>query len=65
MDFSLPQHIEELRLKVRDFVASEVMPLEKDKANFDEHENLTEEVVAALRAKAKAAGLWGFQVPKE
>lgn len=65
MDFSLPPHIEALRLKVRDFVASEVMPLEKDKANFDEHENLKEDVVAALRAKAKAAGLWGFQVPKQ
>ena len=65
MDFSLPSHIETLRLKVRDFVASEVMPLEKDKANFDEHENLKEDVVAALRAKAKAAGLWGFQVPKQ
>ncbi len=65
MDFSLPSHIETLRLKVRDFVASEVMPLEKDQANFDQHENLKEEVVAALRAKAKAAGLWGFQVPKQ
>lgn len=65
MDFSLPPHIEALRLKVRDFVASEVMPLEKDKVNFDEHENLKEDVVAALRAKAKAAGLWGFQVPKQ
>jgi acyl-CoA dehydrogenase len=65
MDFSLPSHIEALRLKVRDFVASEVMPLEKDKTNFDEHENLKEDVVAALRAKAKAAGLWGFQVPKQ
>ena len=65
MDFSLPSHIETLRLKVRDFVASEVMPLEKDKTNFDEHENLKEDVVAALRAKAKAAGLWGFQVPKQ
>ncbi len=65
MDFSLPPDIEALRLKVRDFVASEVMPLEKDKTNFDEHENLKEDVVAALRAKAKAAGLWGFQVPKQ
>jgi acyl-CoA dehydrogenase len=65
MDFSLPESIESLRLKVRDFVATEVMPLEQDKANFDEHENLKEEVVAALRNKAKAAGLWGFQVPKQ
>ena len=65
MDFTLPEHIEKLRVQVRDFVAAEVMPLEEDKANFDEHENLKEEVVSALQEKAKAAGLWGFQLPKE
>lgn len=65
MDFSLPSSIEALRQQVRDFVSSEVMPLEKDPHNFDQHENLKEEVVAALRIKAKAAGLWGFQVPKQ
>ena len=65
MDFALPDHIEALRLKVRDFVEREVMPLEKDAANFDEHENLKEDVVAALRARAKPLGLWGFQVPKQ
>lgn len=65
MDFVLPDNIEALRLKVRDFVEQEVMPLEKDPANFDEHENLKEDVVAALREKAKPLGLWGFQVPKE
>ena len=64
MDFTLPEHIEKLRVQVREFVAAEVMPLEEDKTNFDEHENLREDVVATLQGKAKSAGLWGFQVPK-
>jgi len=64
MDFTLPAEIEQLRLKVRHFVESEVMPLEADKSRFDDHENLLESVVAELRRKAKAQGLWGFQLPK-
>jgi len=64
MDFTLPAHIEQTRLKVRAFVEREVMPLELDKANFDEHENIREDVVAKIRVKAKAEGLWGFQMPK-
>lgn len=64
MDFTLPAHIEETRLKVRAFVEREVMPLELDKANFDEHENIREDVIANVRVKAKAEGLWGFQMPK-
>ncbi|MBA3979106.1 MAG: acyl-CoA dehydrogenase [Alcanivorax sp.] len=65
MDFTLPPHIEALRLQVREFVAEHVMPLEQDAANYDDHENLDERVVAALREKAKAAGLWAFQMPKK
>ena len=65
MDFSLPDHLEALRQQVREFVAREVLPLEQNQANFDDHENLRDDVVAALREKAKATGLWGFQVPKQ
>ena len=65
MDFTLSKEIEEARLQVRDFVETEVLPLEQDKANFDDHENLKEEVVAQLRSKAKEQNLWGFQLPKE
>ncbi|MFZ5724400.1 MAG: acyl-CoA dehydrogenase family protein [Pseudomonadota bacterium] len=64
MDFTLPAHIEDYRLRVRAFVEREVLPLENDKSNFDEHENIREDVVAKVRAKARAAGLWGFQLPK-
>jgi len=65
MDFTLSDEIESTRLQVRAFVEKEVIPLESDPANFDEHENLKEEVVAALREKARPLGLWGFQLPKE
>lgn len=64
MDFTLDPRIEELRLQVRDFVEQHVLPLEKNPANYDEHENLKETVVVAMREKARAAGLWGFQMPK-
>ena len=65
MDFSLPESIEALRLQVRDFVDQDVLPLELDSKNFDAHENLREDVVAAMREKARAAGLWAFQMPKQ
>ncbi|HBO93262.1 MAG TPA: acyl-CoA dehydrogenase, partial [Gammaproteobacteria bacterium] len=65
MDFTLSDEIERTRLQVREFVEQEVLPLETDAANFDDHENLKESVVAAVREKAKAQGLWGFQLPKE
>ena len=65
MDFTLSDEIEAARQQVRDFVETHVMPLEQNKANFDDHENLKEEVVAQLRSKAKEQNLWGFQLPKE
>lgn len=64
MDFSLPPHIDALRLEVRDFINSEVIPLESDRSNFDAHENLQEDVLAAVRDKARAKGLWCFQMPE-
>ncbi len=64
MDFNLPEEVELVRQQVAQFVDQEVMPLEQDPGNFDEHENLKESVVQQLRDKAKAQGLWGFQLPK-
>ena len=65
MDFSLPPHIEELRRKVRGFVEAHVMPLEGDRANYDAYENIRGDILETLRGKAKAAGLWAPQMPKE
>jgi len=65
MDFTLPPEIETLRLRTRAFVAEHVLPLEADPENFSEHENIPAERLAPLREKAKAAGLWAPQSPRE
>jgi acyl-CoA dehydrogenase len=65
MDFTLSPEIEAIRLRVRDFVAEHVLPLEADPENFTEHENIPHERLAPVREKAKKAGLWAPQAPKE
>jgi acyl-CoA dehydrogenase len=65
MDFTLPPETEDIRRRVRAFVAEHVLPLESDPQNFADHENIPHERLEPVRAKAKAAGLWAPQVPKE
>lgn len=65
MDFSLSPEIEALRLKTRAFVANEVLPLEADPASYDAHENIRPDLLDDLRAKARAAGLWAPQAPRD
>ena len=65
MDFTLPPAIEEARRRSRQFVEDEVLPVENDPANYDDHENITLAALRPLRAKAKAAGLWAPQMPTE
>ncbi|AWB07458.1 acyl-CoA dehydrogenase (plasmid) [Azospirillum humicireducens] len=65
MDFTLPQELDDIRRRVRAFVEEEILPVEADRANWDEHENIAEAPLATLRAKAKAAGLWTLQLPKD
>ncbi len=65
MDLSLSPEIEELRSRIRDFVAEHIIPLESDRNSYDEHENIRLELLDSLRAKAKEAGLWAPQMPRE
>lgn len=65
MDFTLPQEIEDVRRRTRAFVEAEIMPIEADRANWDAHENVALDVLERLRARAKAAGLWSPQAPRE
>jgi acyl-CoA dehydrogenase len=65
MDFTLSPEIEDIRVRTRAFVEAHVMPLEADRENYDEHENLRLDLVAGLNQKAKAAGLWAPQAPKD
>jgi acyl-CoA dehydrogenase len=63
MDFTLDPKVDEYRKRVRAFVDAEIIPLEADRANYDEHGNIAEATLEAVRAKVKAAGLWAPQMP--
>jgi acyl-CoA dehydrogenase len=65
MDFTLTPEIEDIRLRTRAFVEAHVLPLEAQRENYDEHENIRDDLLASVRQKAKAAGLWAPQSPKE
>ena len=47
MDFTLPPEIEDIRLRTRAFVEEHVLPLEADPGNYDEHENIRLDLLAA------------------
>jgi len=64
MDHAISPDVEALRRRIADFVATDILPLEKDPANFDEHENITLPLLEELRKKVKAAGLWAPQMPR-
>jgi len=64
MDFALAPEIEDFRQRTRAFVTEHILPVERDRENYDEHENIALPVLDALRGKAKAAGLWAPQMPK-
>ena len=65
MDFSPSPEIAALVQHIRDFVAAEILPLESEAASYDEHENIALALLERLRGKAKAAGLWAPQIPRE
>ena len=65
MDFTLSPEIEELRQRTRAFIEENVLPLESDPQNFSEHENIPLARLAPVQQKAKRAGLWAPQSPKE
>src|SRR5215468_5784400 len=64
MDFTLTPEVETLRQRYRAFVTEHIQPVERDRENYDEHENIALPVLEQLRGQAKAAGLWAPQMPK-
>jgi len=64
MDFILSPAIEDYRKRIRAFVDQHVIPLEAEATSYDAHENINEATLAPLRQKARAEGLWCFQMPK-
>jgi acyl-CoA dehydrogenase len=65
MDFTISPVLEDLRLQIAAFVARELIPLEMDSSAYDPHENVREDVLAAMRAKARAENLWCLQIKPE
>ncbi|MBL8834705.1 MAG: acyl-CoA dehydrogenase family protein [Alphaproteobacteria bacterium] len=65
MDFTLDPAIDTIRRRIREFVATEIVPLEDDPSAWGEGENIDLERLNQVRAKAKAAGLWAPQMPRE
>ncbi|MGL4396978.1 MAG: acyl-CoA dehydrogenase family protein [Hyphomicrobium sp.] len=65
MDFTISPSLEDLRRRIADFVALEILPLESDPNSYDAHENIDLALLAKLRAKAKAQGLWCLQLKPE
>ncbi len=61
MDFSLPPELDARRARVREFVQDRLIPLEAERASYDEHENISPGLLRVLRGEAKAAGLWALQ----
>ena len=53
MDFYLPDNIEKLRIKTRNFVDKHIIPLEADTSSFDNHENINESLLNEIREKVR------------
>ena len=64
MDFSLSPETQDLCRRIDAFLDARVIPLESDRANYDEGENIRLDLLAKLRAEARREGLWCLQVPK-
>ena len=65
MDFTLSPRAEEARRKIRAFVDDHLLPVEADRENYDEHENIAPEPLERLKKSAKAEGLWSLSLPEK
>jgi acyl-CoA dehydrogenase len=63
MDFALAPAIEDCRQRIALFVERHLLPLERDPAAYDSHENIAEAPLQRLRALARSEGLWALQTP--
>jgi acyl-CoA dehydrogenase len=60
MDFTLSPGVDRIRLAIRDFVDTRLIPLESHRETYDEHENIRLGLLGELRAEARARGLWAL-----
>ena len=59
-DFSLSPDVEEQRRRIAEFVAAQVIPVERDAFR----DGVTDELRRELQGLARAAGVWGPQAPR-
>jgi acyl-CoA dehydrogenase len=62
MDFDLSPSVRSIQERVRSFIRAEVLPLESSEKD---EEGLPANLLAALRQKARQAGIWAPQLPVE
>ncbi|PWJ86582.1 acyl-CoA dehydrogenase [Pseudaminobacter salicylatoxidans] len=65
MNFEISARVEDYRARIADFIDREVLPLEASRASYDAHGNIALPLLATLRAKARAQGLWCLQLKPE
>jgi len=65
MDFTISPDLQALRARIADFVETRLLPLEADRANYDDHDNIALEILERERAAAREAGLWCLQLKHE
>jgi len=63
MDLSLSPETKKLRDRYRAFVREHVLPYDTTPESFDEHDNIREDLLHDLRARAKDEGVWAPQMP--
>jgi acyl-CoA dehydrogenase len=65
MDFAISPRVEDFRNRIERFVEDLVLPLETDRAHYDAHGNIDPGILAGLRERARAQGLWCLQLKPE
>jgi len=65
MDFTISPRTEDFRARIARFVADEILPVEADRAAYDDHGNIRHDRLNPLRDKARSEGLWCLQLGPE
>jgi acyl-CoA dehydrogenase len=65
IDFTLPPDVEQIRLKVREFIDTEVRPVEEKLQANDADRSEYIRAIVELRGLAKEAGVWLPHMPEE
>ncbi len=63
MDLALTSDMQRQRERFRAFAREQVLAYDTTPESFDEHDNIREDLLERLRAKAKASGTWAPQMP--